>query len=38
MAQVLSFEFCEISKSTFSAENLWTTASVEAKFGNNPWS
>ena len=26
-AQVFSFEFCEISKSTFFTENLWATAS-----------
>ena len=27
LAQVLSFEFCEISKNTFSTEHLWATAS-----------
>ena len=27
LAQVLSFEFCEISKNTFFTEHLWTTAS-----------
>ena len=27
LAQVFSCEFCEISKNTFSTENLWTTAS-----------
>ena len=27
LAQVLSCEFCEISKNTFLTENLWTTAS-----------
>ena len=28
LAQVLSCEFCEISKNTFSTEHLWTTASA----------
>ena len=28
MAQVFSFEFCDISKNTFFTEHLWTTASV----------
>ena len=28
LAQVFSCEFCEISKNTFFAEQLWTTASV----------
>ena len=27
LAMVFSYEFCEISKSTFSAEHLWATAS-----------
>ena len=27
LAQVFSYEFYEISKSTFSTEHLWTTAS-----------
>ena len=27
-AQVLSCEFCEISKNTFFTEHLWTTASI----------
>ena len=28
LAQVLSCEFCEISKNTFFTEHLWTTASI----------
>ena len=28
LAQVFSYEFCEISKNTFFTERLWTTASV----------
>ena len=28
LAQVFSCEFCEISKSTFFTEHLWTTASI----------
>ena len=28
LAQVLSCEFCEISKNTFFTEHLWTTASA----------
>ena len=28
LAQVLSFDSCQISKISFFAENLWTTASV----------
>ena len=28
LAQVFSYEFCEISKNTFPTEHLWTTASV----------
>ena len=28
LAQVFSFEFCEISKNTFFTENIWATASV----------
>ena len=30
LAQVFSCEFCEISKSTFFTDHLWTTASVNA--------
>ena len=30
LAQVLSCEFCEISKNNFFAEHLWTTASIES--------
>ena len=29
LAQVFSYEFCEISKNTFFTEHLWTTASVQ---------
>ena len=29
MAQVLSFEFCEIFKNTFFTDHLWTTASED---------
>ena len=29
LAQVFSYEFCEISKNTFSTEHLWTAASVQ---------
>ena len=32
MAQVFSCEFCEISKSTFLTEHLWTTASDYSLF------
>ena len=28
LAQVFSYEFCEISKNTFFIEHLWTTASL----------
>ena len=28
LAQVFSCEICEISRNTFSAEHLWTTASI----------
>ena len=31
MAQVFFCEFCEISKTPFFIEHLWTTASVDAK-------
>ena len=30
LAQVLSFEFCEISKNNFFIEHPWTTASVHS--------
>ena len=32
LAQVVSCEFCEISKNTFFTEHLWETASVEENF------
>ena len=32
LTQVFSYEFCEISKNTFSTEHLQTTASVECKY------
>ena len=31
LAQVVCYEFCEISKNTFSTDHLWTTASVNTK-------
>ena len=32
LAQVLSYEICDISKSTFFTEHLWTTASISCLF------
>ena len=31
LAQMFTFEFCEISNSTFSTEHLWTTVSIVPK-------
>ena len=35
LAQVFSYEFCEISKHTFFTEHLWTTASTAHKKGSH---
>ena len=37
LAQVFSYEFCEISNNTFFTEHLWTTASVNDVFGFCYW-
>ena len=37
LAQVFSFEFCEISKNAFLTEHLWTTASVKLKLRSVWW-
>ena len=38
LAQVFSWEFCEISKNTFFTEHLWTTASRHIELKNLFWS